>query len=134
MDGPAPLRPAIALALVAALAEAVYVFAGIAPSASIQFGLSTIPFLAVLDWLRRDARRTRLVPVQDWALQLMFAWPVLIPWYLAKTRGRAGWRAAVALFAIVFAGPLAALVGSIEIARPGEDDRLALQRPRRSPV
>lgn len=112
MNGEVSLRPAAVLALVSALAEAAYVFAGVEPSAYVALGLAAIPFLAVLHWLRRDARRTGLVPVQEWALALMFAWPVLIPWYLAKTRGRAGWRTGCALFAILLAAPLAALAAA----------------------
>jgi hypothetical protein len=30
--------------------------------------------------------------VQDWGYFLLLAWPVVIPWYAFKTRGRSGWR------------------------------------------
>jgi hypothetical protein len=55
----------------------------------------------VILWLQKDARRTGVPAVLDWGMYLWFAWPVVIPWYAWKTRGRAGWRLALGLVVLI---------------------------------
>jgi hypothetical protein len=45
--------------------------------------------------------------VQDSGFFLWLAWPVLIPWYVGKTRGAAGWHLGLALFGLILS-PLVA--------------------------
>lgn len=47
--------------------------------------------LAVILWLQKDATRTGVGAVHDWGYFLLLGWPIVIPWYAFKTRGRAGW-------------------------------------------
>jgi hypothetical protein len=57
-------------------------------------------------WLQQDARRTGVGSVQDWGYFLLLAWPVVVPWYAFKTRGRAGWRLTLELFGLILAAYL----------------------------
>ena len=61
-------------------------------------------------WLQKDARRTGVGTVQDWGYFLLLAWPVVIPWYAFKTRGRSGWRLTLGLLGLVGAAYISWLV------------------------
>ena len=56
------------------------------------------PLIAVLYWLRQDARDRRIPLVHDWGLFAYLAWPILIPWYVYRTRGPHGWPLTLLLF------------------------------------
>ena len=90
-------------AIFCSLAAAVYAATQTEPSPSIAYFLSGGPLLAVVIWLQKDARRTGVGTVQDWGYFLLLAWPVVIPWYAFKTRGRSGWRLILGLFGLVAA-------------------------------
>ena len=49
------------------------------------------PLIAVLFWLHQDARGRHISLVQDWGLFAYLGWPILIPWYVYRTRGPHGW-------------------------------------------
>jgi hypothetical protein len=59
-------------------------------------------------WLRNDSRKRALASVYDMGFFLYLAWPIVMPYYLVKTRGAKG-----LLFILAFVGVLvgAALVG-----------------------
>ena len=57
--------------------------------------------MAVILWLQQDARRTGVGSVHDLGYFLLLAWPIVIPWYAFKTRGRSGWRLAIGLFGLI---------------------------------
>lgn len=97
------LRVAKLAAVFSSLAAAAYAASQIQPAPVAALFLSVGPLVAVLVWLQKDARRTRVGAVQDWGYFLLLAWPVLIPWYAFKTRGRAGWRLLVGLFGLIWA-------------------------------
>jgi hypothetical protein len=59
------------------------------------------PLIAVILWLQKDAQRTGVGAVQDWGMFVWFAWPVVIPWYAFKSRGRGGWRLLLGLIALI---------------------------------
>jgi hypothetical protein len=91
------------VALAASLATAVYVAADVEPSALMMLILFSGPALAVVIWLQKDAQRTGVGAVLDFGYFLFLAWPVVIPWYAFKTRGRGGWRLVAELFGLIAA-------------------------------
>jgi len=83
------------------LTAAVYAATQGEPSPAVALFLTTGPLVAVILWLQKDARRTGVGTVQDWGYFLWLAWPVVIPWYAFKTRGRSGWRLTAGLFGVI---------------------------------
>jgi hypothetical protein len=99
-------------ALFASLAAAVYAATQIEPAPVVAVFFSSGPLIAVILWLQKDARRTGVGTVQDWGYFLMLAWPVVIPWYAFKTRGRSGWRLTAGLFGLILASYMTWIVVS----------------------
>jgi hypothetical protein len=97
-------------AVFCSLAAALYAATQSEPSPAIAYFLSGAPLLAVIIWLQKDARRTGVGTVQDWGYFLLLAWPVVIPWYAFKTRGRSGWRLTLGLLGLVGAAYISWLV------------------------
>ena len=95
------LRVAKLTALFCSLAAATYAATQSEPSPIVALFLSSGPLLAVILWLQKDARRTGTGAVHDWGYFLLLAWPIVIPWYAFKTRGRSGWRLAAGLLGLV---------------------------------
>jgi hypothetical protein len=89
------------IAAFCSLAAALYAATQSEPSPVIALFLSSGPLLAVIIWLQKDAQRTGVGTVQDWGYFLLLAWPVVIPWYAFKTRGRSGWRLTVGLLGLI---------------------------------
>src|SRR6266571_7536495 len=59
-------------------------------------------------WLRTDSRRRGVLSVYDLGLFLYLAWPIVMPYYLVKTRGGKGLLLILA-FVVAYAG--AAMLG-----------------------
>ena len=97
------LRAAKLAALFSSLVAAAYAASQIEPAPVVALFLSGGPLVAVILWLQKDARRTGVGAVQDWGYFLVLAWPVVIPWYAFKTRGRSGWRLTVGLVGLILA-------------------------------
>ena len=97
------LRVAKLAALFCSLAAAVYAATQSEPSPIMALCLSGVPLLAVILWLQKDARRTGVGAVQDWGYFLLLAWPIVVPWYAFRTRGRSGWRLAAGLLGLIVA-------------------------------
>ena len=95
------LRTAKITALFCALSSALYTIADAEPSPIVALFFSVAPLIAVIMWLQRDAQRTGVGAVHDLGLFLWFAWLVVIPWYLWRTRGSRGWRLCLAIFALI---------------------------------
>jgi hypothetical protein len=95
------LRVAIYTTLFCSIATAVYVLAQLEPSPIVSLFLSLAPIVSVVLWLQKDALRTGVGAVQDWGMFVWFAWPVVIPWYAFKSRGRRGWRLLAGLLALI---------------------------------
>jgi hypothetical protein len=66
-SGDITLRVAILAALFSAIATGVYVVAEREPSPGISWLLSGVPLMAVVLWIEKDTRRTRVARVQDLA-------------------------------------------------------------------
>ena len=97
------LLVAVLAALFSSVAAALYAAANSEPSPGVAFFLSSAPLLAVVIWLQKDAGRTGVGRIHDWGYFLLLAWPVVIPWYAFKTRGRSGWRLVLGLFGLIAA-------------------------------
>lgn len=111
-SGDTTLRVAIGTAVFCSITAAVYTLAEIAPSPAVIAFLTFAPLLAVILWLQKDAQRTGVGAVQDWGMFVWFGWPVVIPWYAFKSRGRSGWRLLLGLFALMGSAYLTAFVVS----------------------
>ena len=95
------LKVAGVTTLFCSLAAAAYAATESEPTPIVGLFLSGGPLLTVILWLQDDARRTNVGAVQDWGYFLFLAWPLVIPWYAFKTRGRSGWRLAAGLFGLI---------------------------------
>jgi hypothetical protein len=67
-----------------------YGIMGIEPRPFVRVVVVMAPLIAAISWLRADARARRVALVHDMGLFLWLAWPVLLPWYAIRTRGRHG--------------------------------------------
>jgi hypothetical protein len=83
------------------------------PSPEMRLCLSFGPALAVAMWLAADSQRTRVAAVQDAGWFFYMGWPLVIPWYALRTRGRAGWSLAFQLYAIALAFPIGVVWGEL---------------------
>ena len=99
-SGDITLSIATMMALVCSVVAAIYAAVELEPSSVIVLILTAGPLFAVILWLQKDARRTDVAGL-DWGLFLWIAWPVVIPWYAWRTRGRAGWRLGLGLMALI---------------------------------
>jgi hypothetical protein len=111
-------RVATLAALFASLVAAVYAAVQTEASPVVGLFLAGGPCLAVILWLHQDARRTGVGTVKDWGLFLYFAWPLIIPWYAFKTRGRSGWQLTLLLFCLIFAPQMTGMLVSYAIWHP----------------
>ena len=93
-------------ALFSSLSAALYAATQVEPSPIVGLFLSSGPLLAVILWLQKDAGRTGVGGVLDLGYFLLLAWPVIIPWYAFKTRGRAGWLLLLGLLGLILSAPL----------------------------
>jgi hypothetical protein len=82
------------------------------PSAIFQY---VVFFCLIGYWLNMDSRETRTLRVWDMGFFLSLAWPVIVPYYLLKTRGLKRTLFNLLLFAIVSSG---AFVAGRTIFRP----------------
>jgi hypothetical protein len=96
-------------ALFCSLAAGVYAATQAEPSPIVALFLSGGPLLAVILWLQKDARRTGVGAVQDLGYFLLLAWPLVIPWYALKTRGRAGWALLLGLIGLIISASVTSL-------------------------
>jgi hypothetical protein len=96
-------------ALFSSLAAALYAATQIEPSPIVELFLSGGPLLAVILWLQKDATRTGVGAVHDWGYFLLLGWPIIIPWYAFKTRGRDGWVLLLRLIGLIMAAPATSL-------------------------
>src|SRR3954470_23408516 len=100
------LRLAIVAAAFCSVGTAMYVLTGAEPTPIAAWFLSAGPTLMVILWLYRDAQGRRIAAVTDLGFFLMLFWPIAIPWYAFKSRGRGGWKLLLGLLALIFASEL----------------------------
>jgi hypothetical protein len=102
------LRSAILVAAFCSIAAAIYTLTRAQPAPAVATFLEFGPLIAAFIWVQRDARRRHIGPVQDFGMFIWLAWPLAIPWYAFRSRGRAGWRLLVALLALISSAYLTA--------------------------
>lgn len=83
------------------------------PSPPMLFLLAWGPVVGVTMWLTADSKRTRVVRAQDSGLLFYLTWPLTLPWYILRTRGRAGWRLAAKLYGLAVSGMLGFVLGAV---------------------
>ena len=91
----------------------VYGFLGAEPSPVMQLLLGLGPAVAVAPRLAADARQTGTVRAHDAGFFFYLTWPLSIPWYAVRTRGRGGWRLAARLYLLALIGWLGLIVGRL---------------------
>jgi hypothetical protein len=107
---PPSLRYAVISAILCSLGAAFYSSAPVEPLPIVAFVLTVGPLFAVISWLQKDARRTGVGAVHDLGFFLWLAWPVVIPWYVWRTRGLGGWKLLIALFACIVSAYAVAII------------------------
>ena len=90
-----------------------YGFLGAEPSPGMWLLVAGGPAVAVAAWLAADARHTRAVQVHDAGFLFYVTWPLSIPWYAVRTRGRGGWRLAARLYLLALAGWVGYIGGAL---------------------
>lgn len=95
-----------------------YGLAHLSPAPVVQLSCSLATVIVVVLWLQADARVRRMQTVHDWGYFAFAAWPVIVPWYAFKTRGRKGWSIAMLIYLAILAPPaLSSVITSMEHLR-----------------
>ena len=111
----ASLKTLVGTVVVCAAFVIVYGFLGIPPHPFIRLVVSVAPLVAAISWLKADARARHVPLVHDMGIFLWIAWPVLIPWYGFKTRGRHALPLALlVMLAIITPGLVMALIEAVQ--------------------
>lgn len=105
---PAPLL--YTFVVITEFAHGVYLGAQLEFPGAITFLFTVGMLWAVGWWLRTDSRRRGVLSVYDLGFFLYLAWPILMPYYLLKTRGARGLLVMLG-FVIAYMG--AAIVGIV---------------------
>jgi hypothetical protein len=117
----APLKSVFVTTVAASSLAAIYGLTGVRPSPVPSLFLTFAPLISVIFWIQNDARFHRLATIQDLGLFVYLLWPVLVPWYVIKTRGRRAWSLALLLLAAVFAPLVLTLAAALwhDVVRAG---------------
>ena len=67
-------------------------------------------------WLRTDSRRRGVLSVYDLGFFLYLAWPLVMPYYLLKTRGAKGLLILLAFSVAYFGAAIVGLVFGVSVA------------------
>jgi hypothetical protein len=70
------------------------------------------PPVAVTCWLTADSKRTRVIDAFDAGFLFYVTWPVTLPWYAWRSRGRSGWALAAKLYGLALAGQIGYVCGA----------------------
>ena len=109
----ASMRAFAAISVLCGLMGMAYGFTNAEPNPGLGFLLSLLPLVAAALWFQANARLRGMTLVHDWGLLGYIIWPVYLPWYAYRTRGRRGWRLALQVFAGVLAPQLGAVLGAL---------------------
>jgi hypothetical protein len=105
--------PVYFIAAFCCLLAILYGFAGITPGPGVEFGLRFLPLFAVAHWLVRDGRARRNRSLEAWGLLFYGFWPLLLPAYALRTRGRSGWMLILELYALILVANLGTVEGQM---------------------
>lgn len=102
-----PSAPAICFCIFLFFVQAatgLYLASGVEPSPTFDF-LDRAGFLCLaVWWLNADSRRHRVKQPYDIGLLLVFAWMLIVPYHLIKTRGRRGLLSLLLLIGLFVSG------------------------------
>ena len=90
------------MALFCAATTVLYVGTGAQPDPVMEWLLGAGPVLMVILWLSKDAQQRRAADVTDLGFLMIVFWPVAIPWYAFRSRGRSGWKLLPVLILLMF--------------------------------
>jgi hypothetical protein len=123
------LGPVVACSVVCGLLSGAYGYFGLERPPIVDVGTLLVPLVATLAWVQTDARNHGMALVHDWGLIAWIGWPVLLPWYSFKTRGRSGWRILLLLFGLILGPFLAYPFGLVarELWGPVSDEEPVVQ-------
>jgi hypothetical protein len=83
------------------------------PSPAMNLLLSWGPLISIAWWLTADNRQQRVIGVFDAGLLFYLAWPLTLPWYALRSRGRAGWALLAQLYLLSLVYPLGLILGEL---------------------
>lgn len=92
-----PLKPVYVTTVTSSALGAAYGFLGIEPSALPELFIRLASLVSVVLWVEDDARLRQFSSIQDWGMFVFLFWPLLVPWYVFKTRGTRAWTLALVL-------------------------------------
>src|SRR5438309_354548 len=107
----APLKSVFVTTVAASTVAVIYGLMGVQPSPLPALFLAFAPLISVIFWVQSDARFHRLATIQDLGFFVYLLWPVLVPWYVIKTRGTRAWTLALLLLGAVVAPLILGLAG-----------------------
>jgi hypothetical protein len=113
MFSPAPLL--YSFVVITQFAYGVYLGAQLEPPPAVTL-LYWLGFLwAVGWWLRIDSRKRGVASVYDLGFFLYIAWPVVMPYYLVKTRGAKGFLVMLGFVAAYFGAAIVGMIVSVSL-------------------
>lgn len=83
------------------------------PARPMLLGLMFGPPIALTSWLAADTRRTHVANVVDIGWLFYAMWPILLPWYVYRTRGPGAWPLTLRLYVLSLGGLLGFISGAI---------------------
>ena len=108
-----PLTGVYVSSAICALFATGYGVLNLNPSPGMSFLLGWGPAIAVAWWLAADSKQMHVIGTYDAGLFFYLTWPLTLPWYALRSRGRAGWALAAQLYVLALAGPLGFLWGGL---------------------
>ena len=96
-----PLKSVYVTTAAASTVGVIYGLLGIPPSPLPFLFITLAALISVVSWVQRDAHLHHLAPIQDFGLFIYLLWPVLVPWYVVRTRGTRAWTLALLLLTMV---------------------------------
>jgi hypothetical protein len=109
---PVPLTRLYLFGITCAAFATIYGMLDLEPAPLMGFLLIYGPVIAVAIWLGADNKHRRVMRAHDSGFFFYLTWPLTLPWYALRTRGRTGWRLAAQLYALGVAGQLGFAVGA----------------------
>jgi hypothetical protein len=106
------LKTAKIIAVFCAFTALVYGTLQVEPSYLMTFFFLFAPIFALVFWLQQDAKANKIGVVTDFGFFVYLTWPILMPWYVFKTRGKAGWRLILGLFALIISADIGWMIGA----------------------
>jgi hypothetical protein len=99
----APLKPVYVTSVACSAIGAAYGLLGIRPSPLPVVFIVVAPLVSVVLRVQNDAPFYRFSTIQDFGLFVYLLWPILVPWYVIRTRGAHAWSLALLLLGVVVA-------------------------------